>query len=153
MNIYFLRHGRADWPAWEKPDDERPLTSKGKKEMRQVAKFLRALEIPRLRILSSPLPRAWQTAQIAAEYLGLEVKKESALGKGFSAARLRALIKASKGEDLMLVGHEPDFSAVIRSLTGGEVKLAKGGIARVDSDEAGRKGRLLWLLPPKLAKC
>ena len=40
MDLYFLRHGEADWPDWKKSDDERPLTAFGKKEMHDVAKFL-----------------------------------------------------------------------------------------------------------------
>lgn len=50
----------------------------------------------------------------------------------------------------MLVGHEPDFSEVVAAITGGQVKFAKAGIALVELN--GRKGRLLWLFPPKVAK-
>ena len=75
MKLYFLRHGIADWPEWNRPDDERPLTAKGKKEMRQMAKFMRELKVRPARILSSPLPRAWQTAEIAAERLELELRE------------------------------------------------------------------------------
>jgi len=152
MRVYFLRHGQADWPDWSKPDDERPLTKQGKKEMERVAEFLRALKLPRFRLFSSPLPRAWQTAEIAAEKLKLEVEKESALGKGFNAAKLRSLIKRAKDGDLMIVGHEPDFSSVVAELTGGDVKLAKAAIARVDLDDSARNGRLIWLVPPKLIR-
>jgi len=45
MQLYFLRHGEADWPGWTKPDDERPLTDFGKKEVGQVAKFLDRLKV------------------------------------------------------------------------------------------------------------
>ena len=151
MKLYLLRHGIADWPEWDRPDDERPLTAKGKKEMRRVAKFLRDLKVRPARILSSPLPRAWQTAEIAAEHLELELREESDLGHGFNVAKLRKIISRPSGADLMLVGHEPDFSAVIRALTGGEVKLKKGGLARVDLARGSARGRLIWLLAPKLA--
>ena len=50
----------------------------------------------------------------------------------------------------MLVGHEPDFSLVISALTGGTVKLSKAGVALIDLDL--RKGKLLWLFPPKFAR-
>lgn len=149
MTLYLLRHGEADWPEWDKPDDERPLTKKGKKEMRRVAEFLRKLQVAPSLILSSPLPRAWQTAEIVAEYLGVELREENALRPGFNPARFQTILRRNQDAELMIVGHEPDFSAVIRALTGGNVKLAKAGIARVDLD--GATGRLIWLLPPKVA--
>ena len=152
MTLYLLRHGKADWPGWDKPDDERPLTKGGIREMRRIAQFLAELNVTPSVILSSPLPRAWQTAEIAAEALGLEVREQATLRPGFSLAKFRALMKHAKGADLMLVGHEPDFSGLIRALTGGIVKLGKGGIARVDLDEAGEGGRLIWLIPPKVAR-
>lgn len=152
MKLYLLRHGKADWPEWEKPDDERPLTKKGRREVRRVAKMLCKLKASPRIILTSPLPRAQQTAEIAAKHLCVRVHEERALGKGFSAAKLREMLKRNKVDELMIVGHEPDFSAVIRAVTGGDVELAKAGVARVDVDEQGEGGRLNWLLPPKLAK-
>ena len=44
MKLCFLRHGEADWPNWDKPDDERPLTGRGRKEMKRVAKFIERLK-------------------------------------------------------------------------------------------------------------
>jgi phosphohistidine phosphatase SixA len=61
---------------------------------------------------------------------------------------LSRLLRKHPQESLMLVGHEPDFSEVIESITGGNVKLAKAGIALLECDE--KKGKLLWLLSPKL---
>ncbi len=69
MELYLLRHGEADWPDWNKSDDERPLTKRGKKEMQEVAKFLGRLKVRPDLIVTSPLPRASQTAEIAADYL------------------------------------------------------------------------------------
>ena len=45
MKLCFLRHGEADWPNWTKPDNERPLTERGRKEMKRVAKFLERLNL------------------------------------------------------------------------------------------------------------
>ena len=118
--------------------------------MRRVAKFLLELKVRPGLILSSQLPRAWQTAEIAAEILEVELREERDLNPGLNAARLQKLIGRHDGDDLMLVGHEPDFSAVVRALTGGEVKLAKGGTARIDLAEGAARGRLIWLLPPKV---
>ena len=93
-------------------------------------------------ILSSPLPRAWQTAEIAAEYLELELREERDLAKGFNVAKLRKILSRHGDEDLMIVGHDPGFTDVIRALTGGDVKLAKGGLARVDLEDGAESGRL-----------
>jgi phosphohistidine phosphatase SixA len=150
MKLYFFRHGEADWPDWNKPDDERPLTKTGAKEVRKVAKLLSQLKIAPF-ILTSPLPRANQTAAIAAEVLGAEMCEEITLRPGFDAARLAKLRKKFPGRDLMLVGHEPDFSHTIRAVTGGAIKLSKAGVALVELNESGLGGRLRWLVPPKIA--
>ncbi|HEV3409220.1 MAG TPA: phosphohistidine phosphatase SixA [Chthoniobacterales bacterium] len=153
MKVYFLRHGKADWLDWDKPDDERPLTKNGRGEMEQIAEFLSELGAAPSVILSSPLPRARQTAEIAAKALKLEVQEEPLLKKGFSAAKLRTMLRRAKGGDVMIVGHEPDFSAVIRELTGGAVALKKGGVARVDLEDAtSTNGTLVWLIPPKVMR-
>jgi len=153
VKLYFLRHGKADWPEWNKPDDERPLTKEGKREMRQIGEFLRELKVSPAVSVSSPLPRALQTAEIAAEALRIDLREDAAVGKGFDATKLRGLIKRDPGGDLMIVGHEPDFSTVIEALTGGRVKLRKGGVARVDVEgERVTSGCLAWLIPPKVAR-
>jgi len=153
MKLYFLRHGKADWPDWDRPDDERPLTKQGKKEMRRVAELLRELEVEPALILSSPLPRALQTAEIVAERLSIELKQDPALAPGFSRANLQKILSRTRKRDLMIVGHEPDFSMTITALTGGRIKLAKGGLARVDLDNPAGDGRLVWLIPPAAATC
>ena len=152
MELYFLRHGEAEWPDWKKSDDERPLTKRGKKEMREVGAFLVRLKVRPDLILTSPLPRAAQTAEIAAEHLDVKCREEQQLAPGFGGAELEQIINKHSVESLMVVGHEPDFTRTIASLTGASLKLSKGGVALVDVDLASRKGRLLWLFPPKIAK-
>src|SRR5215475_8085395 len=132
MRLYFLRHGRADWPDWKKPDDERPLTEFGKKEMRQVAKFLNRLKVQPDLIVTSPLPRTFQTANIAAEELKTKLREDETLKPGFGISELRNVLKRHGSKILMLVGHEPDFTSVISKLTGACLKLSKGGAALVD---------------------
>ena len=152
MKICFLRHGEADWPNWDKPDDERPLTDRGCREMRRVAKFLDRLEFSVDAILTSPLPRASQTAEIVAERLCIGMQIEPKLAHGFSLERLRQMVGKVEGESVMVVGHEPEFSAVIEELTGGDIKISKAGIALVDANRGCTSGKLLWLFPPKVAK-
>jgi phosphohistidine phosphatase len=152
MYLYFLRHGQADWPNWNKPDDERPLTKSGKKEMREVARFLRRLKVRPSLIVTSPLPRAVQTAEIAADCLKAKLRKDGSLAPGFGVGELRTLLKHHRADSLMIVGHEPDFSDVISELTGASLKLSKAGVALVDIDSESERGRLLWLFPPKFAR-
>src|ERR1051325_7371547 len=152
MQLYFLRQGQADWPGWTRPDDERPLTDFGKKEMRQVGKFLNRLKIKPDLIITSPLPRALQTAEAAAEELKTKLRQDEALEPGFGITELRTVLERHQSKALMLVGHEPDFSSVISALTGASLKLSKAGVALVDFDPETEKGRLLWLLPPKFAR-
>jgi phosphohistidine phosphatase len=152
MEIYFLRHGEADWPNWKKSDDERPLTKRGKKEMREIAKFLKRIKAAPDAIVTSPLPRASQTAEIAAEHLKIKCRKDKLLEPGFGRQELERILKKYPAESLMVVGHEPDFSQTIEQLTGGAVKLSKAGVALVELNHSWRNGRLLWLFPPKMMK-
>ena len=103
-------------------------------------------------IVSSPLPRASQTAEIASEYLKSKLRTDDLLAKGFGIEELWTILKRHRAKRLMLVGHEPDFTAVISELTGASLKLSKAGVALVDVDLAAADGRLRWLFPPKLAR-
>jgi phosphohistidine phosphatase len=152
MQLYFLRHGEADWPDWTKPDDERPLTDFGKKEVRQVAKFLDRLKVKPDLIVTSPLPRASQTAEIAAEQLKAKLRQDEGLEPGFGMNELRTVLKRHRSKVLMLVGHEPDFTTVISELTGASLKLSKAGVALLDIEPDSEEGKLLWLFPPKFAR-
>jgi phosphohistidine phosphatase len=152
MELYFLRHGEADWPEWKKSDDERPLTKRGKREMRDVAKFLDRLKVRPNLIVTSPLPRAAQTAEIAADYLKAKLRKDELLAPGFGPSKLPTVLKRHGARVLMLVGHEPDFTQVISELTGASLKLSKAGVALLDVDPESEEGKLLWLFPPKFAR-
>ena len=151
MKLYLLRHGKADWPNWDRPDDERPLTEEGKKEVAAVAKLLSRLEITPV-ILTSPLPRASQTAEIAGKHLKVKVHPEPLLRPGFDAAHLRKILKNFSGKSLMVVGHEPDFTRTIFQITGGKTKMSKAGVALVELEAGSMKGELRWLVPPKFAR-
>ena len=152
MQLCFLRHGEADWPNWKKSDDERPLTDFGKKEMRDVGKFLARLKVRPDLIVTSPLPRASQTAEIAAEYLKAKLREDELLAPGFGLSELKTILKRHRAKVIMLVGHEPDFTTVISGLTGASLKLSKAGVALVEMDPGSEEGKLLWLFPPKFAR-
>jgi phosphohistidine phosphatase len=152
VKLCFLRHGEADWPNWDKPDNERPLTGRGRKEMKRLAKFLQRLKFVPDAILTSPLPRASQTAEIVGKRLGVELQTEPALAHGFNIERLRRLLAKAEAESVMIVGHEPEFSEVIRELTGAKVKISKAGVALLEVSRSCTSGTLLWLFPPKFSK-
>ncbi|MFH2053132.1 MAG: phosphohistidine phosphatase SixA [bacterium] len=154
--LYFLRHGLADRAEFTGKDDAlRPLTAKGRLRMQATAATLARMGWKPGLILTSPLTRARQTAEIVAEGLDLQdrVKVAEELGCGFDSRDLAALLSTYRDTDgLVLVGHEPDFSLVIANLTGGsDIVMKKGGLARVDLfAEDPPAGRLAWLLPPRL---
>jgi phosphohistidine phosphatase len=150
MKLYLLRHGKADWPDWQGADDERPLTDEGVEEMQQVAAALKRLKATPDLILSSPLPRALRTAEIAAKALGVRLEQRVELRPGFNRRQCDAILAARPEFDVMLVGHEPDLSRLIRSLTGGRVKLSKAATAAIELGEEMPAARLLWLFPAKM---
>src|SRR5260370_19937498 len=122
MQLYFLRHGEADWADWQKSDDERPLTKRGKKEMHEVGTFLARLKVCPDLILTSPLPRASQTAEIAAEHLKVKGPKDRRLSPGFGPSELEPLSRKYSVETFMVVAPEPDFTKTISALTGAPLK-------------------------------
>jgi len=153
MNLYFLRHGLADWPDWKRPDAERPLTEEGVVRMRASAQTIKQLDLGLAAILSSPLVRARQTADVVAQALGLSLTIKSQLAPGFAKPALAKLLPAfSQANALMFVGHEPDLSEIIADLIGGgQVVMKKGSLARVDIASAeSLAGELVWLLAPKV---
>jgi len=133
--IYFLRHGDAE-PG---DDDARRLTSKGERQAKQAGRALAALKAGIDVCLTSPKVRAEQTARIACEPLGLEVEVSEELRGG----RFDPLALAAGRGDVLLVGHDPDFSAAIADLTSARVKMRKGGVACVED------GVLQALLRPR----
>src|SRR5438128_10410895 len=101
MQLYFLRHGEADWPDWQKSDDERPLTDFGKKEMREVAKFLARLKLRTDLLVTSPLPRASQTAKIAADTHTTNLRQDALLAPGLGLSERRTIPNRHDAKVLM----------------------------------------------------
>jgi phosphohistidine phosphatase len=139
--IWLLRHGDAQDGS---PDSERPLTDKGREQSRAAGAALAALGVEIDACLTSPKVRARDTARLACEQLdGVEPTEEAKLAGGdFDALELAAGL----GDEVLLVGHEPDFSNAVRSLTGARVDLKKGGLAGI------RDGALVVLMRPKELK-
>lgn len=124
--IYLLRHGDAE--EGDGDDAARRLTAKGEGQARFAGAALAALHSPVDACLTSPRVRAVDTARLASEALGLEPEIATALAGG----RFDALALTAGRGDVLLVGHEPDFSDEVARLTGAKAKLRKGGLAIVD---------------------
>jgi phosphohistidine phosphatase len=154
MKLYFLRHGiAADRDKWQGNDFERPLTREGRERMQREAKTIARLDLGLDAILTSPLVRAKETAEIAAEPLKLRPEPDERLGPQFDVQRLGEIVRERDGGDcLMLVGHEPNMSETIGEIVGGaRIDLKKGGLACVElSDASDLAGDLVWLIPPKV---
>jgi phosphohistidine phosphatase len=134
--LWLLRHGDA---ADGSPDAERPLTDKGKEQARAAGRALHALGVKIDACLTSPRVRAMETARIACEPLGVEPQLEPKLSGGpFDAEALAAGL----GDEVLLVGHDPDFSMAVHDLTGAQVRMKKGGLVGL------QKGELTVLMRP-----
>jgi phosphohistidine phosphatase len=124
--IYLLRHGDAE--EGDGDDAARRLTPKGERQSRAAGRALAAMGAEVDACLTSPRVRAADTARLACEALRLEPETANELRGGpFDSLSLAA----GRG-DVLLVGHEPDFSGEVARLTGARVKLRKGGLAVVD---------------------
>jgi phosphohistidine phosphatase len=127
--LWLLRHGDA---VEGSPDAERPLTEDGERQSRLAGEALKKLGVEVDACLTSPKVRAAETARLACEILGIEPQHEPKLAGGpFDAEALAAGL----GDNVLLVGHDPDFSMAVHSMTGAQVRLQKGGMAAVDSGE------------------
>lgn len=158
MKLYILRHGEAAEHGDKryKTDEERPLTRKGLKRTRELADGLREMGISFGVILSSPLVRARETAEIVARRLKLrkQLRLTPRLSPSGSYVDLMAEIRNARprSEAILIVGHEPHLSGLISLLCTGSrslgLTLKKGGLARleVSSPKASRCASLEWLL-------
>jgi phosphohistidine phosphatase len=152
VRLHLLRHAHAgDAFEWIGDDDLRPLTGKGRKQAERLGRFMCEHGIRPDVIVSSPLVRAVQTAEIVAAELGMTVRKDPRLTGGFSQRELWALLDELGAREPLLVGHEPDLSALLAYLIGGPgVPMKKGALASVDLQTrlGDGEGVLRWLLPP-----
>lgn len=159
IELYLIRHGLAGEFGTYTNDDERPLTEDGKKKTRLVAKRLMDLGLQFDLILTSPLTRARQTADILVE-TGLSTRSQDAnyLASGTITPWLDWLEAWTPGnhERLGLVGHEPSLSTWAELLAWGEVKgaveLKKAGVIGLSLPETGSpigRSTLFWLTPPR----
>lgn len=156
MMLYILRHATAEEASSSGEDGARKLTERSKEKMRGAAMGLRELDLKFDAILTSPLRRATETAEIvAAAYENTPPPQVlPALATGVAAADAVTALRAfTKHDDVMIVGHEPQLSAIASILLTGaadivHLKLKTGGCIAIDLparfDRGG--GELRWML-------
>jgi phosphohistidine phosphatase len=159
-SVYLVRHAIAadrgsDWPD----DTKRPLTSKGISRMREVVDGLNDLEVRIELVLTSPLVRAKQTADLLAAGLkpAPPVEIIAEMVPGTPPAKLaEALGPMSGRRSIALVGHEPGLGELAAWLVGAKApfEFKKGGVCRIDVQAlppAGN-GQLIWLATPRMLR-
>ena len=164
MELYLLRHGIAVEPGTRGFEDDfaRPLTPKGRRQLRKNSAAIRKIAGDFDLILSSPLVRAKQTAEIVAKELKLKkrLRFSNALAPGGAASILIRQLEREKPaqKKVLLVGHEPDLSRLISLLTTGglhmQIDFKKGGLCKLEVEKlkAGQCAKLEWLVTPKQMK-
>ncbi len=162
MRLYIVRHGIAvphGSPGFQ--ENERPLTEDGIEKMKRAAKGLRALDVRPDVILSSPLPRALQTAEILLAQMEGESKLKQTENLSPSGNR-RDLYSELRGlrqiENVMLVGHQPSLGEIAGESSWGSpehyVELKKGGACCLDlvTLQPRPRGTLIWLVTPAILR-
>jgi phosphohistidine phosphatase len=157
MDLFVLRHGKAEPSTDGSGDSKRALTGDGKNEIRKIGKWMRKKKFGFDVIATSPLTRAYETAEIIARSLGrkkqLAVWEELAPGGDLDTICYHA---AQSGEDaeVLLTGHEPLLSMLVSRIISGDDSVslifAKGGLAKIRNYSLNKRpsGDLEWLLTP-----
>jgi len=162
LRLYIVRHAVAfphGTPGMD--EDERPLTKEGIKKMQEAAEGLRAIDCLPEAVLSSPLPRARQTAEIVLEVLGKQIPLaviEALSPSGSRQDVFREIRRRQKSESLMLVGHQPSLGEIAGEIAWGSpeqyVELKKGGACALEIEGMTPvpRGSLVWLLTPSILR-
>jgi phosphohistidine phosphatase len=159
MDLYIIRHAIAVDEATSdyESDSERPLTDKGRKKMRQIAKALRHLGVEFDIILSSPYIRACETSEILADVFKMKSKiafSDHLIPLGNPELLIGEINEKHTVDSLAIVGHEPHLSTLVGLLIADsskiEMTLKKGGVCYLSADNLHQDHRatLEWLLTP-----
>ena len=154
MDLILLRHGKAAPHGHPDGDFARALERKGCQQSRQAAAVLKAADrLPDL-VLTSPVLRARQTAEVFCAAAGIGAALEQPwLACGMRPADAAADLAAFREfHRVMIVGHEPDFSGVLQWFLGtshGSIEVKKGTLACIRCAPPARTGELVFLIPPR----
>jgi len=158
--IYLIRHGLAEERGEAWPDDsKRPLTDEGMSRMRKSMRGLSRLGVSFDVVLTSPLVRAKQTAEIAAAGVTPRpsiITVDSLSPDGSFPAVVADLEKQARKTRIALVGHEPAIGELAARLIGSRhaIEFKKGAVCRIDLETLppSGPGNLRWLLTPKIMR-
>ena len=158
--LYLIRHGIAEERGEAWPDDtKRPLTDDGMSRLRKSARALARMGVMFDVVLTSPLVRTQQTAEIVASASSPRppiINVDALAPEGSPAAAIAELEKHSKRTRIAIVGHEPGIGELASKLVGmrAGIEFKKGAIARIDIEMLPPKspGILRWFVPPKFLR-
>jgi phosphohistidine phosphatase len=152
--VHLLRHAHAgDAYEWTGDDRLRPLTAKGRRQTERLGRFLESHGVRPDVIVSSPLVRAQQTAEIMATTLGMTVRTDERLGSGFGKSELWAMLDELGAREPMFVGHDPDLSSLVSYLLDAAgISMRKASLATIDLHTQVSDGdaSLRWLITADL---
>lgn len=157
MQLALLRHGVAEdlGPSTGWQDGPRRLTDEGRRRMRLAAQGMARLGLEFDAVVTSPLTRCAQTADIVCDVLGGTARADERLKPGMAAdALVFLLMEQPLDASILVCGHQPDLShATAELVSGGAVEFKKGGLALIDLDvpRAGA-GILRALYPPSVLR-
>jgi phosphohistidine phosphatase len=161
IHLYLVRHAIAEERGENWPDDtKRPLSDEGRVRMAKQVAGLEAMEVRIEEVLTSPLVRTRQTAEILAQGLSSrpKVTNFTALAPGHSAKEMLSALKDyGRRSRIAMVGHEPGLGDLIAALIGtrNPITFKKVGVALVKVDrlppDAG-SGALCWFVTPKILR-
>lgn len=161
MEIYLFRHGIAEEQHPNLIDEDRQLTKEGQQKTQKVAQYLSKLDFQFDLILTSPLTRAQQTAEILIQAkLSQKLEESSHLAPGGNISHWvnnwLEPKKYSPKTKLVLVGHEPDLGhwaeILVYGTAKGQLVLKKAGMIGIKAPETGSplgQSYMFWLTPPK----
>jgi len=155
MNLYLLRHGIAEDRQAGRADARRALTPRGQRRIGRIARTMRRMDLRIDRVLTSPYERARRTAAIVADVFGAKCVEVDVLRPGADPRAVIAAVRASRADNVLLVGHEPMLSQLASVLLAGtpaaSVTMKKGGLCKLSTAglRYGRCASLDWLLTPR----
>ena len=154
MKLYLIQHGEA---TTEEVDPSRPLSAKGRSDVRKIASFLKGAGVHPGLILQSGKTRARQTAEIIAGQLGpdCQVKEREGLGPNDPVKGIISEISGT-ANDLMVVGHLPFMERLVSYLITGTpekhvIRFRNAGIACLEYDRMENTWAIRWVLTPEIA--
>jgi phosphohistidine phosphatase len=158
--LYLIRHAVAEERGDDWPDDtKRPLSEDGASRMRKSARGLDRLGITLDVVLTSPLVRARQTAEIVATALNPRppIVTVESLGPGGTYQAITSdLEKQTRRTRIGIVGHEPGIGELAARLVGSRhpIEFKKGAICRIDVDTIppSGPGDLVWFVTPRILR-